>query len=115
MRKGSKAREAAILETNEWFGGNKPKKISVMKHCRWFIQEVTEWYYNKENKPVDESDHMMENIGRLILDFDFRFTKADQEQEQVSFLDDEEFKDVNYDVGFKQLENDVNGSNYSIY
>ena len=102
VRKGSKSRAAAILETNEWFLGKKDKKISVMKHCTRFLTEVAEWYYDKDDKPVDKDDHFMENIGRLVLFNDFRFLNIQRDPEPVLIGSD--FEELNYEVGFKDME-----------
>lgn len=63
--KGSKKRTENIILFNELFG-NPARKVYVLEHCRVFINEIQRWYFDKDDKPKDENDHMMENFGRLL-------------------------------------------------
>ena len=70
--KGSKKRTDIINLMVDAFR-NKKRKIYVLAHCTVFIREAISWYYDKENKPKDENDHMMENFGRLLFFDDFKY------------------------------------------
>lgn len=61
----SKRRTYAIQQTNELFSSD--RKVYVMEHCRRTLREIKQWYYNKEDKPVDADDHFMECLGRLVV------------------------------------------------
>lgn len=71
LSKGSKAREFAILETQRMLkhriNGERPL-LSVSPYLSETLFEFTHWCWDKENKPKDERDHAMENLGRLILE-----------------------------------------------
>lgn len=66
LTKGSKARTEAIKSTNEHFYNNKPH-LWVHERCTETRKELASWYFDRDNKPKDKDDHMMENLGRIIL------------------------------------------------
>lgn len=66
LTKGSKARTDAIKATNEAFFRTKPH-LWIHESCHVTRKELSSWYFDKENKPKDKDDHMMENLGRLVM------------------------------------------------
>lgn len=69
-QKGSKKRTENIVLMNQAFA---QRKIYVLEHCRVFIREIQKWFYDKENKPKDKDDHMMENFLRLLAHDNFEY------------------------------------------
>jgi hypothetical protein len=72
LSKASKAREHAILETKRVLkhkiNGERPL-LNVSPYLTETLFEFTHWCWDtKENKPRDERDHAMENLGRLLLE-----------------------------------------------
>jgi hypothetical protein len=71
LSKASKAREHAILETQRVLkhriDGTRPL-LNVSPYLDETLFEFTHWCWDKENKPKDERDHAMENLGRLLLE-----------------------------------------------
>jgi hypothetical protein len=73
LQKASKQKTQGIIQANGLFVPNARRKIFVHPNCINFITEIEEYYYDKENKPVDKDDHMMENFYRLVMFNDLRF------------------------------------------
>lgn len=73
LTKASKAKTFGIMQANGLFQPGSKRQIVVHPNCVNFISEIEGYYYNKENKPVDDDDHMMENFYRLNLHNDFKF------------------------------------------
>jgi hypothetical protein len=71
--KGSKAREAGIIEMNDLVSGRKGKRFWLMAHCNNFRQEAKLWVFDKDNKAIDKNDHMMECFRRLLVHDNFSF------------------------------------------
>ena len=63
--KASKAKSFGILKMNGEFA--KPGNVFVSPTCTRFLFEINRYCYDKENKPVDKDDHMMENMYRLFI------------------------------------------------
>jgi hypothetical protein len=72
LSKASKAREHAILETKRVLRAktlNGTALLSVSPQLEETIFEFGHWCWDtKENRPRDERDHAMENLGRLLLE-----------------------------------------------
>ena len=90
LSKASKAREFAILETQRTL---KAKSIltgrsllNVSPYLNETLFEFTHWCWDKENKPRDERDHAMENLGRLLLE-EPRWIAQDSGEFNVKELD----------------------------
>jgi hypothetical protein len=72
LSKASKAREHAILETKRvlrtrLLGGQ--SLLNVSPFLQETLFEFGHWCWDtRENKPRDERDHAMENLGRLLLE-----------------------------------------------
>jgi hypothetical protein len=95
LSKASKAREHAILETQRVLkykiNGERPL-LNVSPYLEETLYEFTHWCWDtKENKPRDERDHAMENLGRLLL----------EEPKWISAGDNAAFeiKDIDYSAG----------------
>lgn len=72
LSKASKARSFAILETQRALRArtlNGNPLLNVSPDLTETLFEFTHWCWDtKENKPRDERDHAMENLGRLLLE-----------------------------------------------
>ena len=65
--KSTKAKAAGIIDTRDMISGGKDKKFRVLSHCKETIKEFSTYAFDKNDKPVDKDDHMMENLYRLVL------------------------------------------------
>jgi hypothetical protein len=72
LSKASKAREHAILETKRVLRTrllNGQSLLNVSPFLQETLFEFGHWCWDtRENKPRDERDHAMENLGRLLLE-----------------------------------------------
>lgn len=66
VEKGSKARTECIKATNEAFY-NEDRKVWIHETLTNTRKEIAGWYFNKDNKPVDANDHLMECMGRIVM------------------------------------------------
>jgi hypothetical protein len=65
--KATKAKSSGIIDTRDMIGGSKGKKFRVLSGCRETLREFSIYAFDKDDKPVDKDDHMMENLYRLVL------------------------------------------------
>jgi hypothetical protein len=40
----------------------------ISPYMRRFLYEIKRWHWNKENRPIDKDDHIMETFYRMVLD-----------------------------------------------
>lgn len=92
--RASKDKTDGIIEAQEVW---KKKRIFVMPHCVNFIREIKKYFFDKENKPIDKDDHMMENFYRLNSFNGFRYVLPPNPKPQRFKIKDE-FADVPYDL-----------------
>jgi hypothetical protein len=67
ITRASKQKTAGIMQTQSIFASDFPRKIYVMPHMANFLREIKGYYFDKENKPVDENDHIMECLYRTVV------------------------------------------------
>lgn len=70
--KGSKKRSEIIVLLNDFFGRT-DRKVYILEHCRVTLKEIRQWYFDKDDRPVDKEDHMMECMGRLLAHDNFKY------------------------------------------
>lgn len=99
LSKASKAREHAILETKRMLRANHldgHPLLMVSPQLDETLFEFTHWCWDtRENKPKDERDHAMENLGRLLLEEPKWVNQGDNVNVEVQ---DEEFSNVPLDL-----------------
>ena len=71
VQAASKEKTVGIMRTKEFFGAEPPKKILIHESLKVTRREIRQYAYNKENKPTDRDDHMMENLYRLTIHDNF--------------------------------------------
>jgi len=85
--KASKAKEFGILQTRRAL--TRPGYIYVNPELKRFLFEINRYCYDKENKPIDKDDHMMEAMYRLFINdliwFDATDNMAPVEDEDILF------------------------------
>lgn len=62
----SKRKEDAILQTQLLLGQRK-RTIRIHKRCKRLRWEMFNHYFDKDNKPEDKNDHMIECLRRLVI------------------------------------------------
>lgn len=73
VQQGSKDLGPGIIQVNDLLGS--ARNVWVFPHLRVFLKEIKTWFFDKENKPVDKDDHMMENFRRLVQHDGFTWRK----------------------------------------
>jgi len=73
LSQGSKEKQSGIIEVNDLL--KSPRPFKVFPHLANFRREIKTWFYDRENKPVDKDDHMMENFRRLVQYDGLRYHK----------------------------------------
>ncbi len=73
--KASKDMTNGILKTRSAL---KQKAFLVAPTLRRTLWEISRYHYDKENKPIDRDDHMMENLRRFCIDFPLSFFDPDR-------------------------------------
>jgi hypothetical protein len=73
VQPGSKRLQEGLMRTQEIWSPNARHKVYVMPHCREFLREIRLYSFDKEDKPVDKDDHMMECLYRTVLHTELRF------------------------------------------
>tara|TARA_R100000808_G_scaffold10241_1_gene27364 strand:- start:20103 stop:21704 length:1602 start_codon:yes stop_codon:yes gene_type:complete len=67
VHKAPRALSQGILEVRQAL--TKPSFIYVMKHMDRFLYEIESYVWDdKKEKPIDNDDHMMENLYRLVME-----------------------------------------------
>lgn len=73
-QKGSKDMTNGILKTRSALREHKIFFAPTLRRTLW---EMSRYHYDKENKPIDRDDHMMENLRRFCIDLPLPFFDPD--------------------------------------
>ena len=65
IQKASKDKTFGILKMQQEF--MRPDNVFVSPNLNRYLYEINRYCYDKENKPVDKDDHMMECMYRMFL------------------------------------------------
>lgn len=104
----SKEKSSGIILVNDLLGSQ--RQLWVAPHLSRFRKEIKSWHYDRENKPIDEDDHMMENFRRLVQHDKLTYREPPRPEKQVSSQPiRDEFASLNY-----QLAGMNSDSNYSL-
>jgi len=63
---GSKRKEDAIILTQQLFT-QRERTVRIHKRCVRLLKELKNHYFDKENKPEDKQDHIIECLRRLVI------------------------------------------------
>lgn len=66
VEKATKDLRGGIIAVKEAL--SKPGYLNFSPHLRETLWEFTHYSWDKENKPIDKDDHMMENLYRFVID-----------------------------------------------
>lgn len=101
---GSKQRSEIIIKMNDRFGAVKPS-TTILTSCPVFIKEIKRWTFDKDDKPRDKDDHMLENFGRLLFYNNFSYVPKTYYHFEKPVIDSYE---INFDSSFNKLNyNDI--------
>lgn len=69
---GSKRKEDAIILTQELFKQRK-RVVRIHKRCTQLIKELEQHYFDKDDKPADKDDHLIECLRRIVIHDDLTY------------------------------------------
>lgn len=72
--KGSKKRSENNILMNDLLGKT-DRYFKVLDHCRVLLREIQMWYFNRDDKPIDANDHLIECLVRLLAHDNFKYRK----------------------------------------
>jgi hypothetical protein len=67
VEKASKEKTTGIKQTQEIWHKQFHRRVYVMPHMLQFIKEIRTYFFDKENKPFDKNDHLMECLYRTYV------------------------------------------------
>jgi hypothetical protein len=86
VRPASKRREQGILLVKQEL--RKPNRLKFGEHLRFTIREFQHYVWDeKENKPKDKDDHLMECLYRTIIEKPRYFPMRDSENDRIGELE----------------------------
>lgn len=103
--KASKDKHDGIISAQQVW---KDRRIHVMPHMTNFIREIKRYFFDRENKPVDKNDHMMENFYRLNAHNNFQYIPADPLLSRFKTRSKppaDEFAGIGTDLGYQETFN----------
>lgn len=96
---GSKQKDMAIMLTQQLFKQRK-RVVRVHKKCVQLRKELKLNYFDKDNKPVDKDDHLIECLRRLVIHDNLTYYKPYLTDKPLAFTTEKELMAV-----VKSLEN----------
>jgi len=75
VQRASKERKFGTIQTQEIFKLGYKKKVFVLGHMTNFLREISNYCFDKENKPMDKDDHMMECLYRTVVHNDLAYVE----------------------------------------
>jgi hypothetical protein len=76
VQKASKEKTAGIIQTQQIFDKKRVGRVYVMRHMQRFLKEIRTYFFDRENKPVDKDDHIMECLYRTAVHDNLRWYPA---------------------------------------
>lgn len=109
VQQGSKDLGPGIIQVNDVLGSD--RYFKVFPHLRTFLREVRTWFFDKEDKPIDKDDHMMENLRRIVQHDGLRYRKpykservpVEDEFEKAPDTSLQEFSETNINVNEREI------------
>lgn len=71
--KAPKNKTSGIQEMNGWFSNGFDKKIYVLESLTTWLKEIEGYHYDRDNKPTDRNDHLMEAMYRIASHDHFNY------------------------------------------
>lgn len=88
---GSKQKDMAIMLTQQLFK-QRTRSVRVHKKCVSLRRELIHHYFDKDNKPVDKDDHLIECLRRLVIHEGLQFYPAYLTDKPLAFTTEKELR-----------------------
>lgn len=92
VEKASKEKTYGIKLTQEIFHRKFHRRVYVMPHMTTFIKEIKTYFFDKENKPLDKNDHIMECLYRTYVHDQLTFRGKTGVGPSMQFSNDPQYK-----------------------
>jgi len=96
VQEASKQKTIGIIQTNEFFASSRP--IYVFSSLVVFQKEIAKYFFDKDDKPVDKDDHIMETLYRTVIHDNLRWYPETDTSKRIEVRD--EFTTVTNDIGY---------------
>ena len=98
VMQASKQKTVGIIQTNDTFGSDRP--IFVFSSLKVFQKEISKYFYDKDDKPVDKDDHIMEALYRTVIHDDLKWYPISDTSKPIVVVD--EFKNISNDLKYME-------------
>lgn len=71
VQEASKQKTVGIIQTNDLFKSDRP--VYVLSTLSVFLSEISKYFYDRDDKPIDKDDHLMECMYRTVLHDDLKW------------------------------------------
>lgn len=88
---GSKRKEDAVMLLQQLFKQRK-RNVRIHARCKRLRWELINHYFDKDNKPEDKNDHLIECFRRLVIHDDFQYYPAYHTGRPMQFTTEQELK-----------------------
>jgi hypothetical protein len=95
VQEASKSKTTGIIQTNDLFASD--RKVFVLDHLKNFRREIKKYFYDRENKPIDKDDHMMECLYRIVV-HDGLTWHSDTSSEKPIVYAKNEFNEIDFNL-----------------
>lgn len=102
--RASKDKSNGIIQTQEIWSPTRQTKVYVMPHCTRFIKEIKAYFFDKENKPIDKNDHLMECLYRTVVNDNLTYREMLKSSDRI-YAKDDISTDSNYSLEFQNTIN----------
>lgn len=85
---GSKQKDMAIMQLQQLFK-QRLRKVRIHKRCVQLRKELKLNYFDKDNKPVDKDDHLIECFRRLVIHDQLKYYKPYLTEKPLAFTTEE--------------------------
>lgn len=95
---GSKRKELAIILTQQLFK-QRARVVRIHKRCKHLRRELREHYFDKDNKPVDANDHLIECLRRLVIHDGLKYYSPYATEKPLAFTNERDLIAGSWDQG----------------
>lgn len=96
VQEASKQKSSGIIRTDDLFASD--RKVYVLSGCVTFLSEISKYFFDRDDKPIDKDDHLMECMYRTVIHDDLQWHPRESAKPLIHPND--EFRNVQVDFQF---------------
>ena len=100
--RASKDKSNGIMQTQEIWSPTRKTNVYVMPHMTTFLKEIKSYFFDRENKPVDKNDHIMECLYRTVVHDNLTFRAPLKVEDTIYAKDEFNNTSSNYNLDYQQ-------------